>query len=65
MAHEITLESLRQLAEQAGLKLAEDELQRLLPGVTRARNQIAELRELLAQADEPAVIFNPSRADRK
>ena len=37
MAKEITLEELSVLALQAGLKLTQDELQRLLPGVNRSR----------------------------
>lgn len=57
MPNEITLEQLRMLAAQAGLRLTEEELQRLLPGVNRSRNQIADLRELLALGDEPAGIF--------
>lgn len=59
MVDAFTLESLRRMAEQAGLKLSEDELQRLLPGVNRARKQAAALREVLAPSDEPALIFGP------
>jgi len=35
MEREITIGELRQLAERAGLKLSDDELQRLLAGVNR------------------------------
>jgi len=45
------------MAARAGLKLGDDELQRLLPGVNRARQQVAELRELIARTDEPAATF--------
>jgi hypothetical protein len=65
MAQEITLEILRGMAEQAGLKLEEDELKRLLPGVNRARKQAAELRRWIGGSDEPAGTFNPLMAARK
>jgi hypothetical protein len=39
------------------LRLADDELQRLLPGVNRAKRQAAELRELIGPDDEPADKF--------
>lgn len=65
MVHEITLESLKTTAEHKGLKLGEDELQRLLPGVNRALKQVAELREMIALADEPAGTFSPSRTNQK
>ena len=45
------------MAQQIGLQLPEEELLRLLPGVNRSRKQVSELRELLAQTDEPAGIF--------
>ncbi len=35
MEREITLDNLRTMAQLAGLKLADEELQRLLAGVTR------------------------------
>jgi hypothetical protein len=57
MAQEITIEILRTMAQQIGLQLPEEELLRLLPGVNRSRKQVSELRELLAQTDEPAGIF--------
>jgi hypothetical protein len=57
MALDITLDELRVRAARAGLRLSEDELQQLLPGVSRAHKQVAELRALLADADEPAGIF--------
>ena len=53
------------MAESAGLKLSEDELQRLLPGVNRAKKQATELRALIGAADEPAITFAPDqRAER-
>ena len=57
MATEIAIEELRTLAQQAGLKISDDELQRLLPGVIRAQKQAAELRSLLTNGDEPAGPF--------
>jgi hypothetical protein len=65
MVHEITLENLKTMAERKGIKLGEDELERLLPGVNRARKQAAELREMIARVDEPAGTFSPSRANQK
>jgi len=64
MAVEITFDELRTQALQAGLKLADEELQKLLPGVNRARRQAAELRELLSDRSEPAGIFTPLKVDR-
>lgn len=60
MPDEMTLEQLRMMAARAGLRLSEDELQRLLPGVNRSRNQVAELRDLLSLRVEPAGIFTAS-----
>ena len=57
MANEIAIEDLRTLAQQAGLNIPDEELQRLLPGVNRAQKQAAELRALIDSSDEPAGIF--------
>jgi hypothetical protein len=57
MDQEITLDSLRKMVERAGLKLSEDELRRLLPGVNRSKKQATELRGLLAAGSEPASTF--------
>jgi hypothetical protein len=65
MEQEIALDNLRMMAERAGLNLDEDELRRLLPGVNRARRQIAELRVLIAAETEPASTFTASVTDRK
>ena len=62
---ELTLEQLQAAAQRRGLTLPQEELQRLLPGVIRARKQAAELRDLLALPDEPAATFNPRRDNRK
>jgi hypothetical protein len=62
---ELTLEELRAMATRAGLALADDELQPLLPGVNRARKQAAELRGLIALETEPAEIFRPFRMTPK
>jgi len=58
MADQLTLDDLRALAERCGLKLADDELERILPGVRRSRDQATELRSLIASADEPASTFD-------
>ena len=65
MAEEPTLEQLKSMAQSRGLTLSDDELQKLLPGVVRARKQAAELRELLTPSDEPAGVFNARHEDRK
>jgi hypothetical protein len=57
MEREITLEELRIMAQRAGLKLADDELQSLLPGINRLKKQAVELRPLIALETEPAGIF--------
>jgi hypothetical protein len=64
MADEITLDELRRMALQAGLKLADEELQKLLPRVNRSRKQVAELRELISDIAEPAAIFNALKANK-
>ncbi len=58
MAEALTVENLKTIAAQRGLKLTDEELQNLLPGVIRSRQQAAELRELLTLRDEPAAVFN-------
>ena len=58
MAEALTVENLKIIAAQRGLKLTDEELQKLLPGVIRSRQQAAELRELLMLTDEPAAVFN-------
>ena len=64
MAGELTLENMSEMAAQAGLKLAEDELQKLLPGVNRARRQAAELRQLIVDCSEPASAFSALKVDK-
>ena len=65
MAEALTVENLKTIAEQRGLKLADEELQKLLPGVIRARQQAAELRELLTPPDDPAGVFNAGKEKLK
>ena len=65
MAHEIAIDELRTLAQQAGLNIPDEELQRLLPGVNRAQKQAAELRALLSNSDEPAGIFIASKKNQR
>jgi hypothetical protein len=64
MESEITLDSLRMMAQRAGLELDDDELRRLLPGVNRAKRQVAELRLLVGAESEPAATFNASATAR-
>jgi len=65
MVDKLTLEELRAMAERAGLRLGDDDLQRLLPGVNRSRQQVAELRELIDSDDEPAGTFKAAYTERK
>jgi hypothetical protein len=64
MVDTLTLENLRAMAERAGLRLGDDELQRLLPGVNRARQQLAELRQLIDRTDEPAGAFKAASMEQ-
>ena len=57
MSEAMNLQQLLAMCDCLGLKLPQDELQRLLPGVNRSRKQIEELRALLDVADEPAARF--------
>ncbi len=61
MEQEIALDDLRDMARSAGLKLSDDELERLLPGVNRSKKQAAELRALIGPETEPAGTFQPRR----
>lgn len=61
MVEKLTLVELRAMAERVGLNLGDDELARLVPGVNRARQQIAELRQLIERSAEPAGAFNAPR----
>jgi hypothetical protein len=65
MAKEFTIEDLRVLADLAGLNLSDDDLQRLLPGVKRAQQQVAVLRAIIAPGDEPTGVFMAADGDRK
>lgn len=65
MARELTMKDLIVLAERAGLQLSADELQRLLPGVNRAKKQAAVLRDLIDSQDEPAAAFTVAAPMRK
>lgn len=61
MDFEISLKELRTRARRAGLELGDEELQRLLAGVNRSVKQAIELRAFIADKDEPATVFAPSR----
>jgi len=65
MAKEMTLAQLQTLAERSGLKLTEEEVETLLPGVNRCHNQILELRELITDSVEPASAFAASRTEKR
>ena len=65
MAKEFTIEDLRVLADLAGLNLSDDDLQRLLPGVKRAQQQVAALRTIIVPGDEPAGVFIAADGERK
>ena len=64
MAGELTPEALSKMAARAGLKLPEDELQKLLPGVNRALRQAAELRQVIEEGTEPASAFSALKVDK-
>jgi hypothetical protein len=64
MAEEITLAELRTMASQAGLRLSDQELEKLLPGVNRSHIQALELRALIADSIEPAATFAASRTKK-
>jgi hypothetical protein len=64
MSEEITLDQLQKMAARAGLKLSEDELQRLLPGVNRAQRQVSELRRLMTDSLEPDVTFSAASREK-
>jgi hypothetical protein len=64
MATQITLDELRGMAVRAELTLTDEELQKLLPGVNRARNQVAELRQFLSDATEPGATFTVLTVDK-
>jgi len=64
MVDKLTLEDLRAMAARAGLRLDDEELLRLLPGVNRSRQQVAELRQLIDHRDEPAGTFKAANMDR-
>jgi Asp-tRNA(Asn)/Glu-tRNA(Gln) amidotransferase C subunit len=65
MAKEITLAQLQKMAERSGLKLSDEELEKLLPGVNRSHHQLLELRELITDSIEPAAAFVTSRTEKR
>src|SRR5215510_4519298 len=64
IAKEITLAQLQTMVERSGLKLTEEEVEKLLPGVNRSHNQILELRKLITDSSEPASAFAASRTEK-
>jgi len=65
MAKEITLAQLQKMAERSGLKLSNEDLEKLLPGVNRSHHQLLELRELITDSIEPAAAFVTSRTEKR
>lgn len=65
MEGEFTFDELRLMAQRAGLKLTDDELERLLPGVNRAKKQAGELRSLIFLETEPAATFRAPQPSPK
>ena len=65
MTKEITLARLQKMVEQSGLKLTDEEVEKLLPGVNRSQNQVLELRELITDSIEPATAFAASRTEKR
>jgi hypothetical protein len=63
MATELTLDEIRARALHAGLRLADEELRKLLPGVNRSHKQAAELREFMTDTLEPAEAFSASQRE--
>jgi hypothetical protein len=64
MAKELTLAQLQMMAERSGLKLSDEEVEKLLPGVNRSHHQILDLRELITDKIEPATAFAASRTEK-
>jgi len=64
MVEGITLAQLRTMAKQAGLKLSDEELEQLVPGVNRSRKQLSELRELVTDNLEPAGTFVVAKTEK-
>ena len=65
MEHRITLDDLRLMAQRAGLRLADNDLERLLSGVHRAKKQADELRSLISLETEPAATLRPQEPSPK
>ncbi len=65
MAKKITLVELQTMASRSGLRLSDEELEKLLPGVNRSHDQILELRELITDRIEPAAAFVASRTEKR
>jgi hypothetical protein len=65
MEREITLDDLSLMAQRAGVKLTDEELRRLLPGINRSSKQAAELRALITLETEPAAIFQATGPKQK
>jgi Ca2+-binding EF-hand superfamily protein len=65
MAKEITLVELQTISSRLGLRLSDEELEKLLPGVNRSHHQILELRELITDSIEPAAAFVASRTEKR
>lgn len=60
----ISRETLRALADMAGVRISDERLDELLPQVQRTLDSMAELDALDLQDVEPAVVFLPRRSER-
>jgi hypothetical protein len=65
MPNNFTTDALRHVSDLGDLNLSDEELQQLLPGVTRSKKQAAELRDLIKANDEPAGVFIAACQARK
>jgi hypothetical protein len=65
MVEGITLAQLRTMAKQSGLRLSDEELEKLVSGVNRSRNQISDLRELITDSVEPAGTFIVGKSEKR
>lgn len=65
MAKEITLVELQTMASRSGLRLSNEELEKLLPAINRSHDQILELRELITDSIEPAAASVASRTAKR
>ena len=61
---EAVLDTLRAVAERAGLRLSDDELRELKPVYDRYATEAARLHEAPLDAEDLAVVFTPNEVGR-